>query len=88
MLTGFFMAGMIGVGLNAADDEGSVAPKLCGALMTLVAAGLHGAAIWSLFSGEFAPDPATGVWAGVAGLVIVFVGCIVGTRRERVNAAY
>jgi hypothetical protein len=88
MLTGFLMAGFIGLGLNAADDEGGVAPKICGALATLVAAGLHGAAIWALFSEDLAPDPAVGVWAGAGGLAIVFVGCIVGTRRERVNAAY
>jgi hypothetical protein len=86
MLTCFFTAGMLGLLINAADDEGKVAPRVCGALMTLAMAGLHGVAIWALFSEDLAPDPAVGVWAGAAGLAAVLVGCIAGTRHERVSA--
>jgi hypothetical protein len=32
------------------------------------------------------PDPAVGVWAGFAGLVLVLIGCVVGTRTERAPA--
>ncbi len=88
MLTGFLMAGLVGLGLNAADDEGGVAPRICGALVTLLAGALHAGAVWSLFSEELAPDPAVGVWAGLGGLAVVLIGCVAGTRRERVNSAY
>jgi hypothetical protein len=85
-VTGFLLAGMLGLAVALADDEGSVGPRVCGALVTLLCLGAHGFALIELFGDEFAPDPAYGVWAGVGGLVAVLVGCVMGTRTERVPA--
>ena len=50
--------------------------------MVVVLAGLaHGAALWIVFTGTGAPDPAPGVWVGVFGLAAVFVGCVLGPKR-------
>jgi len=46
----------------------------------------HGYAVYDLFGEDVAPDPALGVWAGVGGLVLVLVGCVMGTRTERLPA--
>jgi hypothetical protein len=86
MVTGFLTASILGLILNAADSDGTVGPRVSGAIAALVASVGHGVAIYSLFSEEFAPDPAVGVWVGVAGLAAVVVGCIMGTRSEQVQA--
>ncbi len=86
LLTGFLMAGVLGLAVNAADDDGSVGPRVSGALVALLCLGVHGYAVFDLFGDELAPDPAWGVWAGVAGLVLVLIGCVMGTRTERVPA--
>jgi hypothetical protein len=54
--------------------------RLSGAV-TVLAGMVHGAALWVVFTGTGAPDPATGVWIGVGGLVAVLVGCIVGPKK-------
>ncbi|HET6948888.1 MAG TPA: hypothetical protein VFI47_00830 [Acidimicrobiales bacterium] len=47
-----------------------------------VAAGIaHGVALWVVFSGEGAPDPAFGVWLGLGGLAAVLLACIVGPKK-------
>jgi hypothetical protein len=54
--------------------------RLAGVLVVL--AGLaHAAALWIVFTGDGTPSPDTGVWIGVAGLVGVLAGCIIGPRR-------
>ena len=50
-------------------------------LATVAAAGAHGVALWVVFSGDGAPDPAWGVWLGVGGLAGVLLGCIIGPKR-------
>jgi hypothetical protein len=50
-------------------------------LATVAAAGAHGVALWVVFSGRGAPDPAWGVWLGVGGLAGVLLGCIIGPKR-------
>jgi hypothetical protein len=42
--------------------------------------------VFDLFGKELAPDPAVGVWAGCAGLVLVLIGCVVAARTERAPA--
>jgi hypothetical protein len=54
--------------------------RLAGSLVVLAGAA-HGVALWIVFSGDGAPSPTTGVWIGVAGLVGVFAGCVIGPRR-------
>ncbi|HEX6238545.1 MAG TPA: hypothetical protein VFZ68_15195 [Acidimicrobiales bacterium] len=49
--------------------------------VTVLAGAAHGAALWVVFSGSGAPDPAFGVWLGVGGLGAVLLGCIVGPKR-------
>jgi hypothetical protein len=50
--------------------------------MVVILAGLaHGAALWVVFTGKGAPDPAFGVWLGVGGLACVLLGCIIGPKR-------
>jgi hypothetical protein len=48
---------------------------------TVLAALIHGAALWVVFSGDGAPSPAFGVWLGLAGLAAVVAGCVIGPRR-------
>ena len=83
MVTGFLIAGVIGLAVNAADEEGTVGPRVSGALVTLLAGGLHAFAVLDLYGDDYAPDPAWGVWAGFAGLLLVLVGCVMGTRIDR-----
>jgi hypothetical protein len=86
MGTGFLTAGILGLLINAVDRRGSVGPRLSGALGALVAGAYFGGAGAALYGGEFAPDMAIGWWAGVAGLALVFVGCLIGTRRTPATA--
>jgi hypothetical protein len=41
---------------------------------------VHSVALWVIFSGD-GPDPATGVWIGVAGFAGVFLASIFGPKR-------
>ena len=50
-------------------------------LFTFLAILVHGAALWVVFNGTNAPDPAFGVWLGLGGLGAVFLGCILGPKR-------
>jgi hypothetical protein len=86
LLTGFLMAAVIGLLVNAADREGISAPRVTGALVTILAgAGLAGA-LWQLFGEDAAPSPAWGVWVGVGGATAALLGCLLGTRRQPVEA--
>lgn len=48
--------------------------------VTVLAGVAHGAALWVVFSGRGAPDPAWGVWLGVGGLAGVLLACIIGPK--------
>ena len=48
---------------------------------TVLAALVHGAALWVVFSGDGAPSPSFGVWLGLGGLAAVVAGCVIGPRR-------
>jgi hypothetical protein len=50
-------------------------------VVTVLAAGAHGAALWVVFTGDGAPAPAPGVWLGVGGLAAVLLACIVGPKK-------
>jgi hypothetical protein len=50
-------------------------------LVTILAGFVHGAALWVVFTGTNAPDPAFGVWLGLGGLGAVLLGCILGPKR-------
>lgn len=86
IVTGFLSAGVLGLLINAADADGRVGPRVSGAIVALMCLGVYGYALSILFGEEFSPDPAIGAWAGAAGLVLVVVGCITGTRTDRVPA--
>jgi hypothetical protein len=83
MVTGFLIAGVVGLAINAADEEGTVGPRVSGALVTLLAGGLHTFAVFDMYGDDYAPDPAWGVWAGFVGLLLVLIGCVMGTRIDR-----
>jgi hypothetical protein len=83
---GFLVGGVLGLVINIVDEHGKVGPRLTGALLGLVCLAVHGYALSIVFGEDYSPDPAIGVWSGAAGLVVVIVGCLVGTRSERVPA--
>ena len=39
-----------------------------------------------LFDSDFAPSIGYGVWVGAAGLGLVLLACLMGTRRQPVTA--
>ena len=84
--TGFLVLGVIGALINLADRRGSVGPRLCGALATLAVGAAFGVGVSILFDGDFAPSIGYGVWVGAAGLGLVLVACLMGTRRAPVTA--
>lgn len=82
-ILGFLTLGFVGAVVMAIDKDGTSGPKTCGLLATLAVACLHGLAVQQLFyADDFGADPAYGVWAGFAGLAVVLVGCVMGTRTE------
>lgn len=86
IVIGFLVGGLLGLVINAVDEQGKVAPRLTGAMIAVLCLGVHGYALSILFGDDYSPDPAIGVWTGVAGLIAVLVGCVVGTRTEQVPA--
>lgn len=86
-VVGFLAFGVVGAIVMAVDKEGTAGPKICGVLMTVAAGGAHAIAVFTLFEDAQGVDPAYGVWAGVAGLAVVMIGCVMGTRVERLPAA-
>ena len=50
-------------------------------VVTVLAAIVHGVALWIVFSGDGAPDPGFGVWLGIAGLGAVFLSTFLGPKR-------
>ena len=85
--TGLLVAGLIGVAANAADDKGTFGPRISGTVAAGLCLLMHGYAVNDLFNDDFMPDPAWGAWAGVVGVVLVGVGCLVGTRIERMPSS-
>jgi hypothetical protein len=83
IIVGFLIAGVVGLAINAADEDGAVGPRVSGALVTLLAGGLHTFAVLDLFGDDYAPDLAWGVWAGFGGLLLMLIGCVMGTRIDR-----
>jgi hypothetical protein len=85
----FAAFGLLGIGIsflaNGLDERGVVGPRVGAGFLTLAAIALHVGAYVDLFTGDAAPDAALGVWAGFVGLVLVFTGCMMGTRAEPVN---
>lgn len=86
--TGLFMAGPVGLVANLLDERGSVAPRLSGTVGVAGALWMQVVAMNDLFVGDDHPDPTVGPWVGVAALVVVLVGCLIGTRTERVQPGY
>jgi peptidoglycan/LPS O-acetylase OafA/YrhL len=79
--TGFLVLGVLGALINLADRRGSVGPRLTGAIATLAGAAAFGVGVSILFDGDFAPSIGYGVWVGAAGLGLVLLACLIGTRR-------
>jgi len=86
VVLGTVSGGVLGAVIMAVDKKGNVGPRLCGALVALVAATIHIMAITQIFDG-IDVSPAYGVWVGIAGLVAIVVGCAIGTRSEQPPAA-
>ena len=86
IVTGFLVLGVLGVLVNLVDRRGSVGPRLCGALATLAAGAAFGGGVAILFEGDFAPSIGYGVWVGAAGLGLVLLACLIGTRQRPATA--
>jgi hypothetical protein len=54
--------------------------RISGSFVVLAAIA-HGVALWIVFTGDGAPDPAQGVYIGVGGLAAVLLACIIGPKR-------
>lgn len=85
VVIGLLTGGLIGLAVNAVDDEGTFGPRVTAALNVLCVAMLHGFALFLFFDEfqDFEPDTGTGVWAALAGFALVLLGCVLGTRLER-----
>jgi len=79
---GFVVGGVVGLAANALDEGGRVGPRVTGAFVALVCLAAHGVAVAQIFGEDGAPDPAIGAWAGGAGILLVLVGCAIGTRTD------
>jgi hypothetical protein len=85
---GFVVGGLVGLVANALDERGRVGPRVTGAFVAVVCLAAHTVAAMEMFGEDGAPDPAIGVWAGVVGLLLVVVGCAVGTRTDEAPARW
>jgi hypothetical protein len=85
---GFVVGGLVGLVANALDEQGRVGPRVTGAFVAVVCLAAHAAAAMEIFGEDGAPDPAIGVWAGGVGLLLVVVGCAIGTRTEESPARW
>jgi len=83
---GFLMAGVIGLVVGIVDEDGTVSMRVIGALATVVAAVLHFAAVQDLFPSHGGPSWGLGLWASLAGFLLIFAGCAVGTQQTRYPA--
>lgn len=85
VVLGLLGGGLIGLVVNAVDDEGTFGPRVTAALMTVGVAALHAFSMFLVFEGypELELDPAAGMWTAFAGLTVVLLGCVLGTRIER-----
>lgn len=88
LVIGFLTGGVVGLVLNAIDDDGRVGPRVTAALQVILVSVIHGIAMFMIFDGPNEPDPAIGIWAGFAGLAVVLFGCVIGTRVERGAPTY
>jgi hypothetical protein len=55
--------------------------RVIAGIAVVAAAAAHGVALWVVFGGDGAPEPATGVWLGIGGLGAVLLAAIVGPKR-------
>jgi len=86
---GFLTAGLLGL-LHLADKRGTWAHRVCGAAATVVWALMHAGAVADLFTfdGESTDvDAGLAIPVGFVGLLLVLVGCIIGTRIDKTAGA-
>jgi hypothetical protein len=83
MAIGLLTLCVIGLAVNAGDKDGTVGPRVCGALMTVIGGGPYVAARLQIKDNDGSVDPALGTWAGLLGLVVIMAGCVLGTRTDR-----
>lgn len=67
-----------------ASAAGNTYARVAGAVVTGLAAVLHGYVLQQLFPGDLSPGP--GAWLGLAGFLLSGVGMVVGARRVPVTA--
>lgn len=74
--------GLLGLLVSLMDSEGTVGPKVAAVLVVVGVGATHGFAVHlALDETTPAPDPASGIWIGLAGLVAICAGVLIGTRR-------
>lgn len=79
LVAGFFVGGVVGIVLQAIDQDGTWATQLTAALVAGAAAIVQTVAIERLFRGPASPQ--IGAWLGVVGYLVVIVGVALGARR-------
>jgi hypothetical protein len=78
--------GLLGLVVSLVDRDGTGGPKAAAALVTVGVGATHGFALHlALDETTPAPEPASGVWIGLAGLVAVFAGVLIGPRTTTTN---
>jgi hypothetical protein len=87
MVTGFVLGSLVGLAVNAADNDGRVGPRISAALAIFGAAAVHGLAQFLLLGDLQDPDVGIGIWGSVVGLAVMLTGCSLGTRTVQAPAA-
>jgi hypothetical protein len=83
-VTGFVMLGIFGLIVNVVDERGAVGSRICAVGSVLVGTVLHGAAVVKVFNHDGAPGWGPAIYLSFGGLLLMLVGCAIGTRRETV----
>jgi hypothetical protein len=79
--------GLLGLVVSLIDRDGTVGPKASAALVTVGVAATHGFALHlALDEPTPAPEPASGAWIGLAGLVAVLTGVLIGPTTTTTTA--
>jgi hypothetical protein len=83
-VTGFLMIGVFGLIINLVDEKGAVGSRICAVIGTIVGTLLYGAAVVKVFNHDGSPGWGPAIYLGFTGLLLLLVGCAIGTRRETV----
>jgi hypothetical protein len=83
-VTGFLMFGIFGLIINLVDEKGAVGSRIAAVANLLVCTALYGAAVVKVFNHDGSPGWGPAIYLGAVSLLLMLVGCAIGTRRETV----